>query len=218
MCVRLDGRESAENAALKRAYGPVVLGNVQNRIVSPTGENLAALPIHFDTERLARYLREWASVYPGVDEPAAAHRPLPYFASVRQALNVAACDARLLVLIVGGDPQEQSRLEARARALAWSPELSGRFHFVAARADDPVLEEIAGISALSGPALCLVRPDIFGMSGHLLWWSSGDADDQEVAAAGRDALRAHAEAFENRTLVDKFRLHAERGEREWSYG
>ena len=75
--MRLDGRESVENRALKLEYGPVVMGNVQNRIVSPLGENLAPLPTHFDIPDLVDYLERWLALYPGDEEPTAQERPLP---------------------------------------------------------------------------------------------------------------------------------------------
>ncbi len=65
VCARLDGRESAEIRALKLEYGPVVMGNVQNRIVSPEGENLARLPTDWDIPRLVDYLERWLAFYPG---------------------------------------------------------------------------------------------------------------------------------------------------------
>lgn len=217
ICVRLDGRESAENAALKAEYGPVILGNVQNRIVSPSGENLAALPVHFDTDRLVRYLSDWSSVYPGMADPVVADRPLPYFASAHQALNVAACDARLLVLIGGDDDGRRADLAALAWPLAWSPEFAGRFHFATALPDDPTLREITGLPQPAAPALCLVAPDIFGMTGRVLAAFGPGAIAAEVVDAARTALAAHAARFRDRTLVEKFQLHTELGEREWSY-
>jgi len=217
VCVRLDGRQSPENAALKNEYGPVILGNVQNRIVSPIGENLAALPVHFATDRLVRYLHDWSAVYPGVDEPGVSDRPLPYVASTHQALNVAACDARLLVVIVVGDDDATAGLEALARPLAWWPEFAGRFHFSAARSGDPTLATVTGPPRPPAPSLCLVEPDAFGMAGRMVSAFVPGVGLDRVLAAARAALAGHAAGFRNLTVVEKFQLHTELGERPWSY-
>ncbi len=103
----------------------------RNRIVSPRARNLARLPTDWDIPRLVDYLERWLAFYPGAGAPPAAQRPLPYFATLHQALNVAACDARVLVVVV---TPATDRLEALLAPLAWDPEFAGRLHFV--RADE----------------------------------------------------------------------------------
>jgi hypothetical protein len=209
VCVRLDGRESAENRALKLEYGPVVLGNVQNRIVSPSGENLARLPTQFGVPELVDYLERWLALYPGDDELAATERPLPYFATLHQALNVAACDARVLAVVL--DPG----LEPLLRPLAWDPEFAGRLHFVAADADDRALGRVYG--ATPGAGAFLVIPDEFGMEGDVSARLGADLSPEHIAAAARTALRAYAARFEPRTVADKFQRHTEVGAPDWFY-
>ena len=214
VCVRLDGRESAENRALKIKYGPVVIGNVQNRIVSPSGENLAPLPTHFKTAGLVDYLRRWLALYPCEEEPPAAERPLPYFATLHQALNIAACDARVLVVVVSSAANPQ--IEGLLRPLAWDPEFSGRFHFVRASGDEEPLRRIRGVvSAVEGAYL--VIPDEFGMKGTVSARLAADTPPTDVIDAARMSLRMHAAQFEPRTLVEKFQRHRVCGERDWFY-
>lgn len=213
VCVRLDGRESAENRALKQEYGPVVMGNVQNRIVSPTGENLARLPTNFEVPALVDYLERWSALYPGREHPPTYERPLPYFATLHQALNVAACDARVLVAVLGSTTTELHRLLA---PLAWAREFEGRLHFVRTYAGDPPLASVRGL----GPAVegaYLVIPDEFGMSGEVAAWLGPHTAQDEVLRAARAALRTHAAHFEPRTVVQKFHRHGERGEHDWFY-
>ncbi|MGD8816667.1 MAG: hypothetical protein PVJ51_05735, partial [Acidobacteriota bacterium] len=212
VCVRLDGRESEENRLLKLEYGPVVMGNVQNRIVSPDGENLARFPTDFDTAKLVDYLERWAALYPGA--PDAPAPPVPYFATLHQALNVAACDARVLVVVLGDDVDE---LEDLVLTLAWDPEFSGRFHFVRCLADDVTLPEITGIPAQRSDGIYLVHPDPFGMKGRAAGRFGTGCSKAVLLDAARSALRDFNEGFEQQSMVEKFQLHTERGERDWIY-
>jgi hypothetical protein len=214
VCVRLDGRESAENHALKIKYGPVILGNVQNRIVSPSGENLAPLPTHFDTAGLVDYLQRWVALYPGKKQLPAALRPLPCFATLHEALNIAACDARVLVVIVS--PTANPQIEDLLKPLAWDPEFSGRFHFVRARADEEPLRHIDGVMPGAEGAY-LVIPDEFGMKGTVSSDLPTDAPPESLVDAARVSLRMYAVQFEPRTLVEKFQRHGAGGERDWFY-
>jgi hypothetical protein len=210
VCVRLDGRESAENRALKLEYGPVVTGNVQNRIVSPSGENLARLPTNFRIPNLVDYLERWLALYPGIDEPPVQERPLPYFATLHQGLNVSACDARVLVIVLDRD------LESMLKPLAWDSEFAGRLHFVTADASDAALCRVEGISAVVEGAY-LVIPHEFGMKGEVSARIVADMPPQKVVEAARTALRSHAARFEPRTLTDKFHRHIEFGAPDWFY-
>jgi hypothetical protein len=212
VCVRLDGRESAENRALKQAYGPVTMGNVQNCLVAPSGENLTPLPIHFDTARLAHYLECWLALYPGVDEPPIEERPLPCFATLHQALNVAACDARVLVVLVDAPPA----FESRFTPLAWHPEFAGRFHFVRAGSTDESLRRIHGTTSRREGAY-LVIPDEFGMKGVVAAALAPQSTSNDVVDAARASLAIYAEQFQPRTVVEKFQRHLTCGERDWFY-
>jgi hypothetical protein len=62
-----------------------------------------------------------------------------------------------------------------------------------------------------------VNPDQFGMRGKVLKRLSSRCSRADVLDAAREALNIHADHFEHRTLVEKFQLHSELGEREWVY-
>jgi hypothetical protein len=217
VCVRLDGRESEENRLLKLEYGPVVMGNVQNRIVSPSGENLARLPTNFDTPALVAYLARWAALYPGVRPRSGSRAPLPYFATLHQALNVAACDARPLVIVLSSQGVKRRELERMVKPLAWGREFSGRLHFVQCQPTDPSLQHVAGVPRKGNAGIYLVNPDRFGMRGQVLKRLAAGSSRADVLDAARTALRIHADHFEHRTLVEKFQLHRELAERDWVY-
>lgn len=219
--MRLDGRESEENANLKKTYGPVIPGNVQNRIVSPSGENLDALPIDYEIPELADYLRVWAERFPGKEssskEATASRRPLPYFATLHQALNVAACDARPLVLVISSTTEEREAVEALARPLAWSDEFVGCFHFVNSFPDDHSLSELDGMARKPEAGLYLITPDEFGMHGTLFHHVPRGGSPDGLADKARDLLSEFAGDYEKRSLVEKFQRHTTIGARDWIY-
>lgn len=217
VCVRLDGRESAENAALKQEYGPVVPGNVQNRIVSPSGENLSGLPTHVEVSVLAEFLNYWVAIYPGVEVAQAETPPLPFFGTLHQALNVSACDARPLGVIVHSSEESKARLNELAKPLAWDSDFSGWFHFVHCSPHDEVLARIRGFTDFMEDGLYLVGPDPFGMSGQILQALKVGDSAEDVRRSGRKARSAYEAGFQQKSLVEKFQLHGEMGGERWFY-
>ena len=217
VCVRLDGRESQDSAQLKIEYGPVVPGNVQNRIVSPTGENLAALPTHLNTQDLAAYLNEWADRYPGENVSYTNESPMPYFSTVHQALNISACDARPLVIVVSDNNETKARLETMAKPLAWSDEFSGRFHFAQSDLENSTLEQLNGMKTPAENGVYIVEPDQFGMAGKVLYHARVDDPADKAISFATSALADFGKSFESQTLVNKFQRHTEEGARDWHY-
>ena len=202
---------------MKKEYGPVVPGNVQNRLVSPDGENLAALPTHLEVPELVGWLEKLARLFPGGPARMKDDSPLPYFSSAHQALNIAACDARPLVLLIANSERTKEALEKLANPLAWSPEFSGRFHFVHSPSSSATLSEIEGLDSPVEEGLYIISPEQFGMKGRLLHrLDRGDSRDH-VFSGGRSALLAYADGYERKTLVEKFQLHTEVGARDWFY-
>src|SRR5207237_1406109 len=63
---------------------------------------------------------------PGRESPAA-EADLPEVASVRLAVDVAACDNRPLVVLFAPDSESRQALEKRLTPLAWDAEFRGRF-------------------------------------------------------------------------------------------
>lgn len=91
--------------------------------------------------------------------------PLPTYASVRLALNVASCDARPLIIVAATDKQERTRLAAAVAELAWSDAFIGRYRFaVTAQVDD--LQPITGAPKSGG--VFVVEPGTYGLTGKSL--------------------------------------------------
>ncbi len=193
----------------------MVLGNVQNRIVSPDGENLAALPVHFEAQRLAEWLDGWRRIYDG-PRPVTKGRPLPFLASVHQALNVAACDARPLILL-SSDPEYLESLAAILRGIAWADPLAGRFHFCTVMPGTQDLPEIDGLDGSSLAGGYIVAPHEFGTRGSVIATFDQHSSKVEVEALAASALQDYAAGFLPRTLVEKFTRHVESGEHCWTY-
>ena len=191
------------------------MGNVQNRIVSPSGENLARLPTNFELPALVAWLERWAAIYPGRRPSKAATPSLPYFATLHQALNVAACDARVLVVVLSSTKATRRRLEALVTPLAWTPEFSGRLHFVRCLPTDVTLPRVRGLPTRDN--VYLVIPDEFGMTGSVSGTLGIHSSPVEVVEAARKALAVYSRRFKPRTLVEKFQLHTELGEMPWFY-
>jgi hypothetical protein len=191
------------------------MGNVQNRIVSPSGENLARLPTNFEVPALVAWLERWAALYPGTRPSKAGDPPLPYFATLHQALNVAACDARVLVIVLSSTQATRRRLEALVTPLAWTPEFSGRCHFVRCLPTDGTLPRVRGLARRDN--VYLVIPDEFGMTGRVSGTLGIHSSPVDVLEAARKALAVHYRRFKPRTLVEKFQLHTDLGERPWFY-
>ncbi|MGH9164756.1 MAG: hypothetical protein ACRDZW_04485 [Acidimicrobiales bacterium] len=215
--MRLDGRESVDNARMKVRYGPVVAGNVQNRIVSPSGENLAALPTHVEPGRIAGYLRRWADRYDsGAHDPPPAG-PVPYLSSLHQALNVAACDSRPLVVVVAPYGAGCDAADAGLQPLVADAALEGRFHFVRAEPGDAMLARLSAAVDATSPGVYFVGPDEFGLRGRVLALADVDAGPAALGAAARAALDGFERDYQPRTVVEKFQLHSASGEPAWRY-
>lgn len=114
------------------------------------------------TASCVQQLQKIAAVY----EPTADREPpiVPDFHTVRQALNVASADQRILVL-VHGTAEDTRPVRESLRDVASDDRIIGRFHFDFDTTDDwkaniTELREESGIT--------LIRPDEFGMSGTVM--------------------------------------------------
>ena len=85
------------------------------------------------------------------------------FDSFRQALNVAAADQRVLVILQGAE-DELERAKETLRPIAWSGGIIGRFHYDCS----PEPNWTSTISGLEdSPGIHLVQPGQFGTEGVL---------------------------------------------------
>lgn len=125
------------------------------------------------------------------------------FHTVRQALNVASADQRVLVIISGADEQTQP-LRDSLRAVASDNRVVGRFHFDF-EADNAWKENVAGTN--DQPGLVVIRPGEFGMDGTVIKQLSLDADNSEIV----DSLIAANTEFAKSTEKKVYKYHVARG-------
>lgn len=100
------------------------------------------------------------------------------FDSFRQALNVAAADQRVLVILQGAE-DELERAKETLRPIAWSGGIIGRFHYDCS----PEPNWTSTISGLEdSPGIHLVLPGQFGTEGVLYQSLPLDARPEEIRA------------------------------------
>ena len=101
---------------------------------------------------------------------------MPDFHSVRQAMNVASADQRVLVLIHGSE-EETKPVRESLRSVAFDERVIGRFHFDFESSD----EWKKNVSELKdGSGIILIRPDEFGMKGTVMHQLPLTADNATV--------------------------------------
>jgi len=193
ICVRLATYEDAGEAAMLKAVfrgrDPNSLENTTFCIMSPDG-----------TRKLTRSGRSPSFVYQNALQMAAAMmrlsaqykanvrnvaRDIPKMASVRLALNVAACDKQPLLVLRTADAISMRKLQERMAAVAWGDVFTGQFIY-AATIRDSELAKIKGIQATSH--IVVVQPDQFGQTGSVLSQIPMTATDAELVGALNLAL------------------------------
>lgn len=193
VCVRLSTYESAEEESLLESFFVGRSGDLENTtfvLLSPDGKRKLsragrspdfAFP---SPEAMAAAMRELGREFPGRSGEAAAEAvpPLPGEASVRLALNVAACDGLPLAVVVARDDAARADLARRLAKVAADPARMGRAVFAIARSSED-LAPIPDAAAQDFEGLVLVQPDRFGVKGRVL--ARGNASDD---ASLREAL------------------------------
>lgn len=172
VCIRLSTYESAaENAVLKRLFvgGSGEVENTTFAILSPDGLTHLVRPgrgpnwAFQNPAHMAGVMRDIGRHYRS--DGSAAGWALPTVATVRLALNVAACEN--LPLVVAADTSRLSQL-------AWSPELRGRAIYVQS-ATSPWGD--------ARKSYLVIQPDPYGQTGQLLQKLPETATAAELAAA-----------------------------------
>jgi hypothetical protein len=148
-------------------------------------------------------LLQIARRYPGrdLDDP-----PLtPDFSSVREAVNIAACDERPLVIAWGKDENDRKAIEAQLRALAWSSEFVGRVHWdlsVGEGFRDYVPNGTAGTRGV-----IIVQPEPYGRTAQVI----GAIDLDLTLKDQQWVLRNAVERFERSFEKLPYEEHVEKG-------
>jgi len=157
VCIRLSTYESAsENQVLRRLFvgGSGEVENTTFAILSPDGNTHLVRPgrgpnwAFQNPAHMAGVMRDIARHYHS--DTTARGWALPTVATVRLALNVAACEN--LPLVITSEPSQLSRL-------AWTPELRGRAIYVQATTTP---------WGDARQSYLVVQPDAYGQSGQLL--------------------------------------------------
>ena len=130
------------------------------------------------------------------------------FHSFRQALNVAAADQRVLVVVHA--PQGQSELRESLKQVANDRRIEGRFHFDFEPGNEWV-QKVDG--AMTKPGIILVRPGEFGMTGKQMAYLPLDATASQVIET---MLQANA-TFARTTKKKVYSEHVSRGRAQGIY-
>ncbi len=127
------------------------------------------------------------------------------FHSVRQALNVASADQRVLVIVSG--PKEQTdELRISLKSVTNDECIVGRFHFDFDETED-WHKQIKNVKA--GPSIVVVRPGEFGMDGTVMNQLPLAAESSEII---KTLLVANSE-FAKTTKKKVYSSHVSKGTR-----
>ena len=209
VCIRLNPYEDADsNWRVWR-----LIGKVQNTAIAliaadapclradsfPTPADCAFGPEYYESETTGNAPDRWRAAMHALVERDPQHAEAgpppepPWFSTLEQALPIASCDTRALV-IVGAQSQQ---LDARLGQLSERDGVRGLVHFVratpaeiagavSASTDDDV-DEHAGAhrqpdDATRGSAVLVVAPDTYGRGAQVLATAEADADIDTLAA------------------------------------
>lgn len=189
ICVRMMTYESASEAQLlKTLWRPdAPLENTIFAILDPDGRSIvrggrSPQMVYQDADDMASHMKEIARYYGsnGTTVP----KGLPTVDTVRLAVDVAACDKRPLVIVVGQNDQEREKLAARLAPTAWSEQLIGKLVYTTGSGSD--LSSIKNAGHSSG--YVFVAPGLFGTDGTAMMQLSANASQAELASASKQAL------------------------------
>ena len=131
------------------------------------------------------------------------------FHTVRQALNVASADQRVLV-IVHGPKTKTDPLKESLKAVANDERVIGRFHFDFDETDK-WQKTVSGLKLDSG--IAVIRPSEFGMKGTVMSHLPLDTSNGEII---KSLLEANA-TFAKSTKKKVYSQHVEKGRQQGIY-
>lgn len=192
VCVRPASYESESEAEVLTGFfrgRSGVLENTVFSLVAPDGETKLTRAgrspsmVWDEPGEMADAMERLAKRYPATsaEEPA----PLPTYANVRLALNVASCDSRPLVVIAVEDEQARTRLVERLAKLAWTEDFVGRLQY-AVTASLADLEAIDDAPKEGG--VLFVEADDYGLEGTARLAAKPDAKLDSLTALLREGL------------------------------
>lgn len=189
VCVRMMTYESASEAQLlKTLWRPdAPLENTVFAILDPDGRSIvrggrSPQMVFRDADDMTTHMNEIARYYGS--NGASVPKALPTVDTVRLAVDVAACDKRPLVIVVGQNDQERKQLAARLAPSAWSEQLIGKLVYTTGSGTD--LSIIKNANRFSG--YIFAAPGLFGTDGTALMHLSPSASQIDLAAASKQAI------------------------------
>jgi hypothetical protein len=181
--------ESASEAELlKTLWRPdAPLENTVFAILDPSGHSIvrggrSPQMVFRDADDMASRMNEIARYYGS--NGATVPKELPAVDTVRLAVDVAACDKRSLVIVVGQSEKERRQLAERLAPSAWSEQLIGKLVYTTGSESD--LDSIKNVSRSSG--YVFVAPGLFGTDGTALLQLGAGASQKELESASKQAL------------------------------
>jgi len=208
ICIRPATYESAEEAPFLNSLFRGRSEDLENTvfaILSPDGKTRLCRTgrspqfAFRSPDDMAAAMKQISRKYPGTDIPAG---QLPLLASVRLAVNVAACDSTPLAIVYSPDKTTRDAMQKRLARLAWHKDHIGRLQYcVATNADE--LKKLGAADAR--PGLLVIQPGNYGTDGSVLTAVADDADAGEL----EDAL-SFGVLLSQFELKDRFQ-HVSRG-------
>jgi hypothetical protein len=215
VCVRLATYENGTEARFLQEICPTGSGQLENTaftILTPDGKkqlvrgSRSARDTFDDADHMAETMNRIAGWYPRQKAQSTLVPDVPTVASVRLAIDVAACDNQPLVLFQRGPSTQGNGLVDKLKVLAWTEEFRGRFIY-AEFGDASELSSVEGTEANVG--LFVIQPDRFGQKATVLAGVTADASAAAVADGLRKGLALYRPALE--TFKDHIRAGHQHG-------
>ena len=143
-----------------------------------------------------------AALYPAIADVKQAE--VQDFHSVRQALNVAAADQRVLV-VVNGPGNQIAPLRKSLRSVASDERILGRFH-IDFEEDEDWRRTVTGVK--DGPGIVIIRPGEFGMDGTAMNQLPLNTDSADILTAMLSANTEFAASTEKKV----YSVHVDKGQ------
>lgn len=203
--MRLDSYESEKHQEYVRTFLEGRFENSAFCLLTPDGQNWLTKGDRGPQMVLGRNpvvrMHTVAALYPPTADVKEAF--VPDFHSLRQALNVASADQRVLMLIHGSE-EATHPLRDSLKVIANDDRVVGRFHFDFEPKPKSV-KDIKGVTSDSG--IVMVRAGEFGLSGEAMQQLPLDAKSAEIL----EALLAANEEFAKTTKKKTYSEHVGKG-------
>ena len=210
MCVRIDSYESEEHQEYVRTFLEGRFENSAFCLLTPDGQDWLTragrgpqMVIGRSASESVRKMNQIAAVY--ASDADRSQALVPDFHTVRQALNVASADQRILALIYG-TMEETAALKDSFRSVASDAKVIGRFHFDF-ESDGNWTRVVEGANEESPAGVYLVNPGEFGMDGRVMGRLPLDAENSDLVAA---LVSANSE-FAKTTEKKVYSAHVSKG-------